>query len=141
MKDPENGFWENRDEATVLKDREMLLALPTGVLDIAPEPAAYITAAGEKLYFKMQSKWIDDPSGEGRLLLSSAENITELLAQQQRIQDQASILENQTEELAVSNEELRHKNDLVEQQKHALENQTEELAVSNEELQRTLVVH
>ena len=54
--------------------------------------------------------------------LHSKELLLDKISQQNRsLQDQASILENQTEELAVSNEELRHKNDLVEQQKHALE--------------------
>ena len=93
MKDPANGFWENRDEAMVLKDREVLRALPTGVLNVHPDPFIFVTAAGERLYFQVQNKWIDNPSGEGRLLLTSFENITELLAQQQRLQDQADALE------------------------------------------------
>ena len=144
LKDPANGFWENRDEATVLKDREMLRALPTGVLQVEPDPFIFVTAAGERLYFKVQNKWIDNPSGEGRLLLNSAENITELLAQQQRIQDQAIILENQTEELAISNEELLRCNALIEQQKKELrakniqlEDQSAELEVQVEELTTT----
>ena len=101
LKDPANGFWENRDEAAVLEDREMLRALPTGVLHVNPDPFVFVTAAGERLYFKVQNKWIDNPSGEGRLLLNSAENITELLAQQQRIQDQADALEQQKHALEI----------------------------------------
>ena len=97
MKDPANGFWENRDEAMVLKDREVLRALPTGVLNVHPDPFIFVTAAGERLYFQVQNKWIDNPSGEGRLVLNSFENITELLAQQQRIQDQADALETQVQ--------------------------------------------
>ena len=144
LKDPVNGFWENRDEAAVLKTREVLRALPTGVLNVHPDPFIFVTAAGERLYFKVQAKWIDNPSGEGRLLLNSAENITELLAQQQRILDQANILENQTEELAISNEELLRRNALIEQQKTELrakniqlEDQSAELEVQVEELTTT----
>lgn len=100
LKDPLHGCWENRDAETVHKDREVLRDLPTGVVSELAEPLVFRKAMGDRLYFKVTSKWIENPNGEGRLLLNNLENITELVAQQQRIQDQANILENQKEELA-----------------------------------------
>jgi len=119
-RNPIDGFWENRDEATVHKDRELLRDLPTGIVNELSEPVIFNKATGDRLYFKVQSKWIENPLGKGRLLLSNLENVTDLIAQQNWIQQQASILEKQTEKLEKVNESLRQRNNIIQQQKNTL---------------------
>ena len=82
--DPAKGFWENQDEAFVLKDRERLLSLRTDEISDESEPFVYLQASGAKLSFKVKSKWILNPAGEGRLLITAFEDVTEVEAARAR---------------------------------------------------------
>ena len=82
--DPAKGFWENRDEVFVLKDSEKLISLPTGEISDETEPFVYVQASGAKLSFKVKSKWILNPAGEGRLLITAFEDVTEVEAARAR---------------------------------------------------------
>ena len=119
-KNPLNGFWEERDELTVLKDRENLRNLRTGVLSELPQPLVFKKNTGDRLYFRVQSKWIENPNGKGRLLLTNLENVTDLINYQKRIESQATNLKKQSEELEKANEKLRESNNLINQQKSEL---------------------
>lgn len=82
--DPAKGLWENRDEAFIKKNRESLLSLPTGEINEEPTPFVYVQASGKKLSFKVKSKWILNPAGDGRLLITAFEDVTAI--EEQRAQ-------------------------------------------------------
>ena len=103
--DPAKGFWENRDEAYVTKDREKLLSLPTGEISDELEPFVYVQASGEKLSFKVKSKWILNPAGEGRLLITSFGDVTSL---ENALQEAQTFLEGNVNAYVVQDESWQY---------------------------------
>jgi len=82
MMDPSQGFWEDRDTDYTAKDRQQLLSLPTGQVQEEAEPFVHVKPSGERVSFNVKSKWIEHPTEEGRLLITSLEDVTALLSQQ-----------------------------------------------------------
>jgi diguanylate cyclase (GGDEF)-like protein/PAS domain S-box-containing protein len=74
--DPAKGFWANKDEADIRTNRERLSSIPTGHINEEIEPFIFVKSSGARLSFNVKSKWILNPAGAGRLLITSFEDVT-----------------------------------------------------------------
>jgi len=82
--DSAKGFWANKDEAYIRTNRERLSSIPTGHINEENEPFIFVKSSGARLSFNVKSKWILNPAGVGRLLITAFEDVTAI--EEQRAQ-------------------------------------------------------
>lgn len=84
-------IWGEISKADLDITRDTLRSLGSGEIYSVPEARKYIQKNGKELYFKLQFKWFDNPSGSDRLLICNLEDVTQLSTQERMT---ASLLNN-----------------------------------------------